>query len=168
MRKRAQVKQQLKQVTYRHLQKLLRDNFKQRPDTCCFNREVILDEDSRSSVFLCSVTSPSGQPRNVVCDSRVGGCAEMARECPLWAPLKTKQLVKDQFNEVIQSGNRGLIASEYPDIAALLWVLDDPEGDAVPSEEEIDKALKDAGDVEHQAPSQGWSWKGWFRNIGGG
>lgn len=164
MRKRAQVKQQLKQVTFRHLQKRLRDNFKQKPQTCCFNREVLLKEEDGTVVYLCGYTSSQGLPRNIICDDRVPGCVDMARECPLWEPLKTKEMVKNEFNEVVQSGNRGLIASSYPDIAALLWVLDDPEESVVPTESELDEALEEGVDPE---PTSGW-WAGFKKKLGGG
>lgn len=166
MRTRAEVKQQLKQVTFRHLKKLLVENFKQRPDTCCHNREAVLDEDSDTVVYLCGHVNAEGVPRNVVCDARVAGCLAMARECPLWAPLKTKQQVKDEFNEIVQSSNRGLIAKRYPDIAALMWVMDDPNGDEVPSEQDLEAAVSAAsGDEVH--PAQGW-WPTLKKKLGAG
>ena len=165
MRKRAEVKQQLKQVTFRHLQKRLRDNFKRRPDSCRHNRQVVLDEDDGTVVHLCGHMDDRGIPRNVVCDSRVPGCDDMARECPLWCALRSKQEVKDEFNEVVHSGSRGLIASEFPDIAALMWVLDDPDGVGVPSEDEQEAALDE--DEDPEPPTAGWTLRGWLKNLGG-
>ena len=40
MRSQAQIRRQLKQVTFRHLKRQLRELFKQRPDTCQHNRDV--------------------------------------------------------------------------------------------------------------------------------
>lgn len=128
MRTQAQIRQQLKQVTFRHQKKRLRTLFKQRPDTCCHNREVELDADSH--VYLCGFTSSAGEPRNVPCDARIPGCSEMARECPLWEPMQTKSEVKQEFQELMAT-DRGVIASKYPDIAALMWVLDEPGDDEI-------------------------------------
>lgn len=160
MRSQTQIRQQLKQVTFRHLKKQLRELFKQRPDTCLHNREVLLDEDSH--VNLCGVLDGHGRPRDVPCDSRIPGCDSMARECPLWDPLRTKAEVKAEFHDLVQSGDRGLIASEYPDIAALMWVLDDPTD--TPSVEEVEEGLDDDEEPE---PVQSWTRK-WIRKLGGG
>lgn len=137
MRSQGKIQQQLKQVIYRHLQRRLRINFKQRPHTCLHNRQVILSEDSH--VSLCGFLSSTGEPRHVPCDIRIPGCEEMARSCPLWEPLKSKEEVKSEFYALLHSGDRGLIAAEYPDIAALMWVLDDTT--EVPSVQEIEDAL---------------------------
>ena len=134
MRTEGQIRYQLKQVTFRHLQRRLRENFRKRPESCAHNQEVVLDEKTGATVGLCGILSPEGVPRNVPCDSRLAGCSEMARDCPLWAPLQTRDEVKTEFHKILQSGDRGVIAASYPDIAALLWVLDtDP-----PTEAEVD------------------------------
>lgn len=142
MRSQGNIRQQLKQVIYRHLQRRLRSNFKQRPDTCRHNRQIPLGEESY--VSLCGILSPSGEPRNVPCDSRIPGCDAMARVCPLWEPTSSKEEVKASFYALLHSGDRGLIAAEYPDIAALMWVLDDPA--EVPSVQEIEE-VKTSGEV---------------------
>jgi len=162
MRSQGQIQHQLKQVVFRHLQKKLRANFKKRPDTCGHNRQVELDD--CTVVHLCGVLASDGTPRNVPCDARIPGCSEMARECPLWVPVKTKDEVKAEFHGVIQSGDRGLIASEYPDIAALLWVLDDPQG--IPTVAESDEALARA-EGDPAEPSRHW-WTGLLKKLGGG
>jgi hypothetical protein len=162
MRTQAQIRHQLKQVTFRHLQKRLRKLFKQRPTTCQHNREVPLDEDG-SYVRLCGVLSPDGVPRDLLCDPRIAGCNDVARECPLWEPLQTKDQVKAEFHAVVQSGDRGIIAADFPDIAALMWVLDDPND--VPSEDEIE-ALADPPAHPSTPPASelprvlraGWRW----------
>jgi len=162
MRSQSQIRHQLKQVTYRHLQKRLRALFKQRPDTCCHNREWELADGV--CVNLCGVLNASGQSRMVPCDSRLPGCDDMARECPLWEPLKTKAQVKSEFHAIVQSGNRGLIAASFPDVAALMWVLDDP--DEMPSEADVEAALEEAEDDEDSEPS-GW-WPSLRKKLGGG
>jgi len=157
MRTKTQIKQQLKQVTFRHLQRLLRQNFKKKPQTCTYNNHEWVDPDLGYGVSLCDVKE-EGLPRNVVCDPRVEGCNNMARECPLWAPCRTKEQVKEDFHAVIQSSDRGLIASDYPDIAALLWVLDDPEESDVPSKEEVEEAVQEEPEEEEEPPPVTSSW----------
>jgi hypothetical protein len=48
----------------------------------------------------------------------------MASACLWWEPLKSKEEIKAEFRSLMSSGNRGKIASLYPDVAALMWVLD--------------------------------------------
>jgi len=159
MRTQEQIKQQLKQVVFRHRQRKLRDLFKHKPTTCCNNRKVPLGV---AHVRLCGVLNPAGIPRNVPCDSRIVGCDDMARECPLWGPRRDKADVKAEYHALIRSGDRGLIAAEYPDIAALMWVLDDSTAEVL-SESEIAEM---SGDDEELVPPGGL-W-GWIQKLGGG
>jgi len=160
MRPLSQIRQQLKQVTYRHLQRQLRELFKRRPDTCLHNRGVKLNADS--SVHLCGVLDSDGTPRCAPCDDRIPGCNEYVHECPLWEPLKSKQQAKAEFYEVLRSDERGVVASKYPDIAALMWVLDDPG--ETPSEQEVEASL-DEDEPELESP---WTWRGMWMKLGGG
>lgn len=156
MRLRSEIKKQLRQVTYRHLQKLLRDNFKKKPQTCAHNTRCVV-EGNDTAVYVCGYIKPGGHPRNVLCDRRVPGCLDMARQCDLWSPAMSKDDIKDRFHGMVQSGDRGLIASKYPDIAALMWVLD---GDSdLPSEEEVNAEVAEpSGPVV--TPSDGWGEEG--------
>ena len=160
MRTPGQIQHQLKQVIYRHLQKKLRENFKQRPTTCIHNQDVRLT--GRSSVHLCGYLSAEGVPRHVPCDDRIPGCSEMARKCPLWEPLNTKEDVKAEFHALIQSKDRGVIAAEYPDVAALLWVLDDVKD--IPSEAEIEEVITQVEDDTLE--ERGW-WSRLRRGLRG-
>lgn len=162
MRSEGQIRQQLKQVVYRHLQKRLRENFRQRPNNCAHNVELALD-DAGSYVGLCGLVNAEGKPRHVPCDARIQGCSEMARQCPLFRPLLTKDEVKAEFNAIIQSEDRGVIASHFPDVAALLWVLDQPG--ILPTEEEIADLAEKA--EEKPEPPHGW-WGGLMKKWGGG
>lgn len=158
MRTESKIRHQLRQVTFRHLQKRLKANFKKLPSTCASNREVELDEGT--SVFLCGVVNGDGTMRGVPCDARIPGCKTMARECSLWTPLFGKDEVKAEFADIMESGDRGVIAAEFPDIAALLWVLDDDT--ALPTSEEIDNAAAEA------EPEASWWGPRWLKKLGGG
>lgn len=154
MRTEGQIRHQLKQVTYRHLQRRLRDNFRSYPEGCANNVATPLGEGEGSFVGLCGALRSDGTPRNIPCDSRIAGCSEMARECPLFVPLLTKEQIKDEFKALVQSEDRGLIAAQYPDIAALLWVLDSLGG--LPTVAEIDEHLEADAQV---SPRWGNLWK---------
>jgi hypothetical protein len=163
MRSEGQIRHQLKQVAYRHLQKRLRENFRQRPANCAHNVELVLDTTTGAFVGLCGVLNPDGTRRDVPCDARIPGCSEMASKCGLFHPLQTKAEVKADFNAILRSGDRGVIASQFPDIAALLWVLDEV-ADGVPTPEEIDQHA-DLPEDKPTAPS-GW-WGGLLKKLGG-
>jgi len=165
MRSQGQIRHQVKQVTFRHLKKRLRDLFKQRPDTCTHNVEFPLDD--TSSVHLCGFMGMKGKPRHIPCDDRIPGCSDMARSCPFWEPLKTKAEVKDEFHALIQGGDRGLIASQFPDLAALMWVLDDPN--EVPSVREVEEAIQEADESsdEDEEPEPATWLSGLVKKLGG-
>jgi hypothetical protein len=59
----------------------------------------------------------------MICDPSV------PNTCPFFTPEKTEDEIVGEMNETLTSGNMGEIASKYPDIAALLWVLSEDEGE---------------------------------------
>lgn len=118
-----QVRQKLKQVLYRHLQRKLRNNFKKLPESCKHNRKESLGKTGQY-VGVCRHPNRDEGPRGRVCDSRVFGCDTVARMCSWWAPLRHKDDIKTEFRDFLRNSSRGQIAAEYPDAAALMWVLD--------------------------------------------
>jgi len=146
IRTAGQIRQQLKQVLFRHLQKLLKANFRKSPDTCHYCRQENLG-DTGMKVGVCRWDGPdrSRSPRGKLCDSRVFGCAAMAGSCGWWRPFRGKDDIKAEFKDLMTNGSRGQIAALYPDAAALMWVLDgidvsqevlDAENEADPPEPE--------------------------------
>lgn len=129
VRTEGQIRQQLKQVLYRHLQRLLRNNFKKTPESCCFNRREPLG-DTGQKVGVCRWNRTENKedlkvsPRGKLCDSRVFGCSAVALMCPWWGSLQSKDAIKAEFRALLASDDRGRIAASYPDVAALMWVLD--------------------------------------------
>jgi len=80
-----------------------------------------------------------GKPRAVPCDERIKGCGiEQAKRCPFWEPRRGREDVRAEFRSTLESGNLALIAAEFPDAAALMWVLE--EG---PNYGEIEDAVED-------------------------
>jgi hypothetical protein len=148
----AQVRQKLKQVLFRHLKRRLKEGLKQAPHTCVHNEEVELDEGG--SIGICRF-SEAGVPKNLVCDHQVDRGAR-ARECPLWAPVQTKDDLKAEFQEFLDTGDRGQIAAEFPDAAALMWVLDDGENIFDMTPEQAEEMAQ-----EMLADQSGWDWSRW-------
>jgi hypothetical protein len=132
-----EVRQKLKQVLYRHRQKRIQAVFRQAPETCTHNStlEPRGRHDNAGGVQACVYTT-DGVPRGVVCDVRYDN-GQRARNCPLWEGRTTKSEVKAEVREILESGNRGLIAKNFPDAAALMWVLDSssPPEDGEPEPE---------------------------------
>jgi len=118
------IRQRLKQVLFRYLQKEMRTNFKCYPENCLHNTCEVLVANGyeEGAVGLCSFQI-EGKPRRVVCDSRIHGGQEQARTCQWWTPIRTKEEIRQEFHKLIFSNELGPIAARYPDAAALMWVL---------------------------------------------
>ena len=124
MKDSAAVRQKLKQVLTRHLQKQLKDVFRRRPRTCLHNRAFDLGRPG-DEVGMCFYMLDN-KPRGVPCDERVKGHGvEQAKCCPYWEPLRGKEDVQAEFHSILDTKNLAIIAGEYPDVAALMWVLGD-------------------------------------------
>ena len=107
MKDEGAIRQKLKQVKYRHLQKLLKASFKESQVTC--------------------------------------------PDCDHSFHLKEKDAIKCEFHEFIETASRAEIAYRYPDMAALMWVLDDMEDAHVEAEPQPPTAL-----VEAPGPLSWW------------
>jgi len=74
------------------------------------------------------------------CDERYGGDARAAK-CPLFACARTKEMLREGFDGFLDGASLPEIADRYPDMAALMWVLNEevpppaPLTDEEPSEE---------------------------------
>jgi len=144
-----EVRQKLKQVIFRLRKKHVEAVFRKAPETCRHNSTLEpMPREEIPGVQACFYTT-DGVPRGVVCDVRFDNGAR-ARSCSLWEPRGDKEQVKTEFHEVMESGNRGLIASKFPDVAALMWVLDGSLGDE-PTEAEM----------ESDPSTKGWDWGRW-------
>ena len=126
IRSPGQIRQQLKQVLFRHLQKEIRDNFKDTPEACYFNHLTPIGG-SAEKIWVCrydGAFNKESSPRGKICDTRVAGCVNQARACKCRQPYRTKEEIRTDIRTLIASNDRGRIASQYPDVAALMWVLD--------------------------------------------
>lgn len=123
MKTKGEILQKLKQVRYRHLKKGIRKSLSRQPHNCTFNRKI----DSILGHRVCShptlldaFLSGSDLP---YCDSAHGN--DMSKTCEYFCPLKEKSSVKKEIQDILNSQEMGEIALHYPDVAALIWVLDE-------------------------------------------
>lgn len=111
MRSSGQIQQKLKQVRFRHYKKEAADLLKQTPKNCGNNIQVA---GAQTPIRICKLDFQ-------VCDSnsqdRSGSCGTFVQAHGL---EEVKKSLLDFFS------NRSIpeIAVRYPDVAALLWVLD--------------------------------------------
>jgi len=136
-----QVEHKLRQVLYRHLQKKLRANFKRAPDTCLHHDSLQV---GAHTIGICGLEEG---PQGVVCDERDRNGIR-ANECPFWDP-RPKEQVKAEFQMFLDRGNRATIAAEFPDAAALMWVL---EQETLGKEDNQDPELETGADVFEDEP----------------
>lgn len=125
MRSQGAIRQQLKQVIYRNLQRKLRKELKHTPENCMHNADL----DVVGVPRFCSYRQGSDDWNRVICDRNFDG-ERVASECPFFDTVSAQD-IKDEFGDLIRNGPRSEIAAQYPDIAALLWVLDEESSEAI-------------------------------------
>lgn len=124
MKTEGQVRHKLQQVTYRHLQRAIRTKLSRRPENCSHNRRVKLPVVGQQIRFCAVREDADGD--SLVCDESHEG-VEQASQCLEFLCENTKDGVKTDFTEFLKGSDVASIAAEYPDIAALLWTLDDTD-----------------------------------------
>ena len=112
----SKVKQKLKQVKFRHLKAYLSDNLKSDPRNCTHN-EITTSEKGEVGVCAYEGSNLYGN----VCDVSFG--RDLSQECGLFCPKRSKEELKKEFYEFIDKSPIGLVAKEFPDVTALIWVL---------------------------------------------
>lgn len=127
MKTEGQVRQKLKQVIFRHRKEFVHAGLARRPQNCAHNRTVRLPvhTGNRASLRVCNYRLGDDE-MNVVCDPTMAG-DEQAQECPYFSCRQTASSLKEEFKAKLgldgSSVQIGVIASEYPDVAALMWVM---------------------------------------------
>lgn len=129
MKSEGQIKQKIKQVVFRHRKAYIRHGLARHPENCRYNQKVRLPVHmaNRATLRVCGYCPQGKSPNNVVCDSTMGG-ERQAAECPYFEAGRSADDLKDEFNQKMGLNGEapveiGYIAQEYPDVAALLWVL---------------------------------------------
>jgi len=126
MQTEGKIRQQLKQVQFRARKRLLKQRLRVVPCNCVHNRTLQLPNGhTDEAVSFCGLYAEDNKGEDwqgLTCDERYGG-VELARDCPSFELRQNKAEVKAEFNRLLR-GDRGVLASQHPDIAALAWVLD--------------------------------------------
>lgn len=129
MKTKGQLIQKIKQVRYRYLKKFLDKCLAVNAQNCLYNRPSTFDVGSVVSVCICGYGVEKKEWKARPCDKRHN--PELAQNCSKFELLSSKEELKDEFNTSLDSLPLPAIASKFPDLAALLWVLseDIEEGD---------------------------------------
>lgn len=119
------IKHKLNQVRFRHLKKRLELDLKQVPCNCIYNVSIPQMEESVSEGYTVCMFG-AGDILNwkpSFCDERLDAGLR-ARSCPSFCSRRTKEDVKKEFQQDLEQMSLPEVAYHYPDMAALLWVLD--------------------------------------------
>lgn len=111
MRTPGQIWQKLKQVQYRHLKKEIKRLLKQTSRNCKHQKMV---ETRGGESGICTLDCAA-------CDTWV----DRASDCGQWEPKYTASGVKESLKEFFRTRKVPEIAVRFPDVAALLWVLEE-------------------------------------------
>lgn len=128
MKSEGQIKQKLKQVVYRHRKNYVERGLARVPENCTHNRVVRLPvhTSNRATIRVCGLVLDDGDTNDLVCDSAMAG-VEQARKCEYFQECTTAEKLKEEFKRKLGLDgsvvNIGVIAKEYPDVAALMWAL---------------------------------------------
>lgn len=152
MQPKSKIQYRLKQLVFRHLQKELRANFKKSAATCRHNEPCALGG-TGAWIGRCGLFQIDGKPRGTLCDPRVDQDA-VAKNCPYWESRSSKAEIRSEYEAVVKNPDLGVVASEYPDIAALRWVLSGAAEETVVGEAEDLPSSEDIAKVDEGPPEE--------------
>lgn len=140
------IRHKLNQVRFRYLSRYLEDNLKQVPCNCRFNASLPPNTLVKDPPNLClfGANDPNAWKASY-CDERVDQGAR-AKGCPFFQPVVSKEELKSSFMEDLTQMRLSDVAYHYPDMAALLWVLD--AEDISEDESEYPEAIVEPLDTE--------------------
>ena len=120
MKKKGEILHKLKQVRYRHIKKAIRKGLARHPYNCSHNKEINLPP---FSVGVCSHPSivKGSESELPICDQRL---RDLSPNCVEFCPKLCKEEIKAEVTTSLNSKELGEVAFHYPDVAALVWVLD--------------------------------------------
>ena len=178
MKNSGEIRQKVKQVRYRYLKKALDRKLRHQPDNCRFN-----GVHGGCSYKCCLHRLEEDGWNGIVCDTELDG-KDRAEACPVFELQYDKEQIKEGLDSFLKTAPIQEIAFYFPDLAALLWVLDgethlrdaDEEEDFQDTEPEPEPEMyPDMADPpEHTVPDvediveTASGWKGWFSRIFGG
>lgn len=152
MKKQGAIRHKLKQVRHRLLQKAIRTSTSKKPSNCK-NSGLVRGTASEPLLHVCLLDADNPREwEGTICDPSV------PNTCPFFKPSQTKGEIELEFNQefgrLIEEGDLGLLASKYPDVAALLWVLSE-SSDEEPDEEPDEKPDEKPDGEPDEKPSSG-------------
>lgn len=142
MKTESAVRHKLKQVRFRYLKRRLEQSLVRSPENCVHNGAL----DGADGVRVCFAQMDLASKHGFVCDSRFQGCVR-APTCPKFALRQDKTEVKTEFYAELEQMSFPEIAFNYPDMAALLWVLSNDgleAGPLDPTEFDLDRPTEPA------------------------
>lgn len=117
MKTEGKIKHKLKQVRHRLLQKEIRKATSKKPCNCKHSG-LVRGAASEPLFYVCLLDADKPDVwEGLICDNSV------PNTCPFFKPSKSETQIKEEINAILESGDMGKIATHYPDVAALLWVL---------------------------------------------
>lgn len=180
MRRPGEIHRQFQQALFRHRKKAIEAALKRTPENCAHNRvsplHPAVDPDGTPFQVRVCGNAQAGLC-GVVCDLDHGGDV-VVHQCDQFVPLRTpeevKATVKEEFRQLARQPPATL-ASKYPDLAALAWVLEEP----VEMSEDVEDVPQELHDTTRPAvpptpqgvvalvPVERWPrfW-GWVRTLG--
>lgn len=132
MKTEAEVRHKLAQVRFRHLKRELRTHLSRKPSNCKHNGRVFLPVLGNVGICLAKTATSERQ----ICDS---GLDNQAPDCSLFECGRTKEELRTEFDDFLANSDRAHIAERFPDLVALLWVLDSGPEIEEPEESEEEK-----------------------------
>ena len=112
MRSSGQIQQKLKQVRFRHYKKEAADLLRQTPKNCVNNGTLV--GGMQTPLGVCKLDFQ-------VCDAKT---QDRSGTCGNFAQAHGREEVKKSLQDFFSGRSVSDIAVRYPDVAALLWVLD--------------------------------------------
>lgn len=154
------IRHKISQIRYRHLKKRLEAELRPVPGNCAYNavipQPVLPTGQTHNGVPVgIPVSTGGGSPvglgicmfgagdltkwKPTFCDEQVDGGLR-AKKCSDFCPRRSKEQVKEAFAQELQEMSLAEVAYNYPDLAALIWVLDESDLPTLDAAEEPQEA----------------------------
>lgn len=141
MKKAGEVGQKLKQVKYRHIKRELEKLLEKKSVNCRFNyflkpgtqNENKLINLLGGGVYTCKCPDLDSR----ICDNRLED-KDSANTCPYFSLRHDKDKIKESLKDFFKDRSVSEIAIRFPDVASLLWVLEDDDYELLAQELEED------------------------------
>lgn len=156
MKSAGSIRHKISQIRYRHLKKRLELELRQVPGNCAYNAVVpppTLPTGQSINGLALGVPLATGDGFGLCmfgagdlskwtptfCDEQVDGGLR-AKKCSDFCPRRSKDQIKEVFAQELQEMTLAEVAYNYPDLAALIWVLDESD---LPPLDAVEEAVAD-------------------------